>query len=415
MKSDVLMSVRLSAAPGQRAARAVAVVVVALSLMLAGCQSQSVKPLALFGPQPAPESLFVTTSDGWSLNVLRFAPSSPLRDADPVICCHGLSYNAGFWDITEKTSLPRYLQKRGYDVWCPSLRGSGQSTKPTVAQLRRLFRLNLSALEPGAIAQRKSGLLKADWSVDDHVRYDVPAVLDFVAQTTGRQRVHWIGHSMGGMVMFAHLSGGGGERINTFVAAAVPMVMLHPLNDVFQTMVDNMQVIQIGNAVVSTSLPAIMGTLVGPGLQSPIDRLFYNADNVDYLVGHRLGYQVLEEISAGQFGQLMDMVRNEHFRSTDGSVDYAEQIDRIHTPTLFLVGALDNMATVGAVQWTYNRVGSSDKQFMMFGRINGKLADYGHDDLIIGRHAQEDVYPHIVRWLQRHPRSADPGAPEPRV
>jgi polyhydroxyalkanoate synthase len=173
-------------------------------------------------------------------------------------------------------------------------------------------------------------------------------------------------------------------------------------------MVDNMQVVKIGNAVVSTSLPAIMGTLVGPGLQSPIDRLFYNADNVDYLVGHRLNYQVLEEISAGQFRQLMDMVRNEHFRSADGSVDYAEQIDRVQTPTLFLVGALDNMATVGAVKWTYNRVGSSDKQFMMFGRINGKLADYGHDDLIIGRHAQEDVYPHILRWLRRHSRPAQP-------
>jgi polyhydroxyalkanoate synthase len=370
--------------------------------MMIGCQSQPVQKLELFGPQPAPQSSFITTDDGWSLNLLRYEPARPAANTDPVICCHGLSYNASFWDLTERTSLPRYLQKHGFDVWCVSLRGSGQSTKPTVSQLRRLFRLNLDVFDPAALAHRKAAVLKMDWTVDDHVNFDVPAVLKYVTESTGRKRVHWVGHSMGGMIMFAYLGAAGGERINSFVAAAVPIVMTHPLNDVFDTMLKNMQVIQIGNAVVSTSWPAIIGTLVGPRLQSPVDRLFYSADNVDYLVGHRLSYSAQEEISPGQFRQLMDMIRTEHFRSADGQTDYALKITDIQTPTLFLVGALDHMATVGAVKWSHKRLGSSDKDFVLFSRINGNLADYGHDDLIIGRHSEEEVYPTILRWLKDH-------------
>jgi hypothetical protein len=32
--------------------------------------------------------------------------------------------------------------------------------------------------------------------VDDHLRKDVPAVLEYVLQATGAQQLHWIGHSM---------------------------------------------------------------------------------------------------------------------------------------------------------------------------------------------------------------------------
>jgi pimeloyl-ACP methyl ester carboxylesterase len=34
------------------------------------------------------------------------------------------------------------------------------------------------------------------WTVDDHFLLDVPAVLEYVLNTTGAQQVHWVGHSM---------------------------------------------------------------------------------------------------------------------------------------------------------------------------------------------------------------------------
>jgi pimeloyl-ACP methyl ester carboxylesterase len=38
------------------------------------------------------------------------------------------------------------------------------------------------------------------WTVDDHLQKDVPAVLEYVLQATGAKQLHWIGHSMVGVV-----------------------------------------------------------------------------------------------------------------------------------------------------------------------------------------------------------------------
>ena len=43
------------------------------------------------------------------------------------------------------------------------------------------------------------------WTVDDLVRYDVPAILDYVEHETGHHRVNWVGHSLGGMLVFPYL------------------------------------------------------------------------------------------------------------------------------------------------------------------------------------------------------------------
>ena len=44
-----------------------------------------------------------------------------------------------------------------------------------------------------------------DWNVDDLVHYDVPAILDYVERRDRRDRVNWIGHSLGGMLIFPYL------------------------------------------------------------------------------------------------------------------------------------------------------------------------------------------------------------------
>ncbi|MCK4850892.1 MAG: hypothetical protein KAT11_06050, partial [Phycisphaerae bacterium] len=70
---------------------------------------------------------YTETSDGWRLQVDRYQPTKPDPANNPVVLCHGLSYNNRFWDLTKKTSLARYLAERGYDVWTVSLRGAGLS------------------------------------------------------------------------------------------------------------------------------------------------------------------------------------------------------------------------------------------------------------------------------------------------
>ena len=156
---------------------------------------------------------------------------------------------------------------------------------------------------------------------------------------------------------------------------------------------------ELSNAVVSTNLPAVLGAIGGGKLASPIDVLFYNPANVSPDVVRRLSIAGTDDISPGQLAQLVDMVSTGSFRSADGKTDHTAALGRMTVPALFCAGTVDNMATVGAVKKLYHQWGAKEKSFRLFGVVNAQRSDYGHDDLVIGRHARLEVYPVVRRWL----------------
>ena len=254
------------------------------------------------------------------------------------------------------------------------------------------------------LQRRFADLKMFDWSVDQHIQYDVPAALRFVREQTKSGKVHWIGHSMGGMIMFAYL-GRNPEKttqeLRSFVAIAVPMVMLHPLNDPLSTLLRQEKALKIGSWIVGSSAPATLGAIFGD-LDLPKDRLFYNSDNVDDSVLRALFQKAEEEISPRQWKQLFDMMRSERFRSLDKKIDYTEALSSVKVPTYMLVGTVDNLSAPGDVRHVYRQLTVPDKQFRLFGHINSHRNNYGHNDIIIGRHSAEEVYPTILRWLRKH-------------
>jgi len=138
-------------------------------------------------------------------------------------------------------------------------------------------------------------------------------------------------------------------------------------------------------------------------LNTPMDKLFYNNDNMDGGILRTLFFQAEEEMGPLQRRQLMNMVETERFRSLDNEIDYTAGLTKVTAPTYLLCGTVDNMATLGAVQYTYRQIQSEDKEFRLFGRVNSHKNDYGHNDLVIGVHAQTEVYPTILEWLDEHP------------
>ena len=355
------------------------------------------------------QSYYTQTADGWNLQVQRYRPSTIEGGNNPVILCHGLSYNNRFWDLANKVSLARYLAGEGYDVWAVSLRGAGLSDQPLANVVRKI---GTGALDPKFLTtahERRLGRASfSEYSVDDHISYDVPAVIEFVKRKTGAKKVHWVGHSMGGMIMFAHLgmkAPEAGEDIDTFVAVSVPMVVPHPLSRAMQLQVDNAELLKAGNKVISTGYDALVAKVLGKLAPPTVsESLFLNRDNVEDSTLRLLAQRAQESISAGQLEQLLSMAAEENFHSLDGKVDYASLLGEVNVPSFFLVGQLDNMATVGAVKYAYKRVSSQEKGFRLFGRISGDRADYGHDDIIIGKRAKKEVYPEILKWLDAHRR-----------
>ena len=370
-------------------------------LSLAGCNGAG--RLLLSG---AREHVTVT-SDGWALSVLRYRPAGGSASAPAVVLCHGLGYNGRFWDLAREVSLARYLSSAGYDVWVPSLRGAGWSTKPPLSRLRQLFLRGDLLTAGGVFTSAGRGVLKTNWTVDDHVRHDVPALFELITRQTGRKKLHWIGHSMGGMILLGHLALHRQEdRLASFVAVGVPVFVIPPLSAPLEQISSARGAVEISNAIISTNLPALLGQIAGTKLAGPMDALFYNRANVTDGVIRRLSAWGTEDISPGQLAQLIDMIVAGEFHSADGRIQYAAALERMEVPALFLAGTVDNLATVGAVKKLYARWGAAEKKFALLGVVNGQRGDYGHNDLIIGRHARSEVFPVIRRWLDQ--RSGKP-------
>jgi len=378
------------------------VVLTAAFLTLAGCrQQQPIIPKLL--PLPSklnlPEDHWTTTADNWSLHLRHYPPAAIDPDRMPVILCHGLSHNNNYWDLAESVSLAKYLQVEGFDVWAVSLRGTGQSTKPTLSNIKQLFRLEVSVFNPKGVVNRQPGLLKLNWTVDDHIQRDIPAAIDYVMKKTGKPQVFWIGHSMGSMIMFAYLATIDQSKVKGFIALAAPMHLVRPSNDIYELMATNADFVKIGNLTTGTNYRAIVGVLAGPFVNTPIDQLFLNESNVDPELLRVFYYANQEDISPGQLDQLLQYLKTGSFSSYDGKTNYTNTAHKITVPVLQVLGQLDNMISPGDAAAFHQTLGSKDKQFRVFGRINGYRADYGHDDIVIGKYARDEVFPYLRDWL----------------
>lgn len=83
-------------------------------------------------------------------------------------------------------SLAFVLATHGYDVWLANYRGSIYSTNHT--------RFSVSSKEFWS------------FSIDEMVKYDLPAEIDYILEQTNQSSIGFIGHSQGNLMMFALLS-----------------------------------------------------------------------------------------------------------------------------------------------------------------------------------------------------------------
>jgi lysosomal acid lipase/cholesteryl ester hydrolase len=340
---------------------------------------------------------YAYTSDGWKLGVRHIRSVHPDRNKLPVILCHGLGLNATFWTITDQ-HLPEQLAARGYDVYLFDFRGSGESAQVgTVGEVNACLRETF-LLEWG----------EGHWTVDDIVRYDVPAVLDYVKAETGHDRVNWVGHSLGGMLMFPYLElSPDRDRIANFVGMGSTITLANaPETEMLRA--------NRGLRVLSRFLsPGRLGRPLMyvrfPGLKR-IDQFYYTSKNVDQRTVSRFYGYTLEDTGRSALRQLDPYLEYGHFISADRTIDYAARLGEITTPTLLIVGDADIMSDVPSTRLTFDALSSPDKILLRFGKRSGQVADYGHCDLVWSRYASQEIFPPLINWLDARQPQASPQA-----
>jgi len=356
------------------------------------CGCQVVNAVALQSPKNYTERAFAETEDGWQLAIYHFPPRKLDPRKDPVILCHGMALNGNCWFVTEETDFASYLASHGYDVYVCDLRGHGQS------RLKDNF-LGFRGIDLFG----KLGV-KTDpyyWTVDDYVKYDIPAIIDYVKRTSGHETVTWIGHSMGGMIMYAFLeTAPDTSAVGRFVAIASPLIIPQPPNDILRDMKKSQGLLN-ALMVINTRDP-IRDTAI-LDLQTPFDILYYDRNNMAPGSLRRIKANCFEDIPRGVSDQLMEMVAGRDFVNVDKSYNYTAELRRVKVPMLFVCAKADFMAPPYSVYVAYHGVSSEDKTFREFSTANKYSANYGHCDLLSGKNARRETYPYVLKWLEAHP------------
>lgn len=319
---------------------------------------------------PAGETLAARTADGIRLAIHRVRP--PGGRGPAVVLCHGLSSNHRGLHFPGR-SLAGWLAAHGYDVFLPDLRGSGDSERPTC------------------------------WDLDDHVFRDVPAILDAVLRASGRERVHWVGHSMGGVIYFCH----GITHPRAPIASGLTIASALDYAEGesgyrrllgIRRLLERLPGIPYGTAMhlcapllarVPTSLETFQ---VWPSNIEP--------EVVRQLLAigfHTVPIRLLASLATTfEEGGLCDRRR---------TIRYLEAAGRHRIPTRLLAGSRDRQVSVEAVRKTARIIGG-EATVRIFGTEYGERDEYGHWDLILGRRARHEVWPHVLEWLRRHERPA---------
>lgn len=327
---------------------------------------------AKYGYPTKPDCVeFVHLSDGWSLGAERHYAKGERRGV--VLTCHGMMGNRYNMDLGEGVSLVHYLKEQGYEVWNIDLRGTGHS------------RFHAIPHNP-----------TPDWCFDDYVNSDIPAFLEAVTERAGVEKVHWIGHSMGGMIMYAYLGTHPEEkRLSSFAAISSPATWKRSFIFSAGTRLGQILVKFVPYLPLHYAFKTVAPFL----FRAPVPGPLCYPPNLSTHFLRRSAFVIMESFSVSLAKQFSRMYQKNTFDSKDGSVDYRKHLSNITTPTCLITGVRDGVAPPESIEWVYEQISSPCKEIHIGGREHGASLDHCHASIVFSEQGARDTFPLLARWL----------------
>ncbi|KIY95495.1 hypothetical protein MNEG_12468, partial [Monoraphidium neglectum] len=259
---------------------------------------------------------------------------------------------------------------------------------------------------------------KTWWTVDEHLLIDFPTVVNAVLALSGAAQLHWVGHSMGGMLAVGALSRGlecasalrsvtllasgcfGAGSWHSFVGKHVSRLTRAGFH--------------AGHIVPFT---AGLRGLLAP-LAWAVQGLFYVHDNVDPCIARKLLGSFLSFIPSGVVAQFMGSLNSPlGISSSDGTWNYADPKVLAHTttPVMAINGDRDLFCPAAGGLKTVNLFGGPHRRFLFLGPEYGTTKHhYGHFCPLVGRDVPTEVFPHIEAFISEFdaPQPPSAGAPQ---
>ena len=318
-------------------------------------------------PEARSQHYKTRTEDGVRLHLRRVRPPNIGHHRSTVMMLHGLGSNHRGFHFPGR-SLARWLARRGHDVWLPELRGHGRS---------RVDRF--------------------DWCLDEYLEYDIPAILAAIRKFSAADRIHWVGHSMGGILLMCY----GAMHPNAPIARGVAVgsaldyrvgstdfAELLPLRPLLEPLV----------AIPYGSLIHLLSPLMGEKAMEAIVRFNVWPSNVEPKIIKQLHACCFHSIPTSLLANLATAFEPDGLCVCSG-VRICEEASSCCFPLRLIAGSRDAQVSVEAVEHTAELVGSNT-DVVVCGADEGCADHYGHWDLLVGRRAPVEVWPKIAHWVE---------------
>lgn len=346
------------------------IVVILFALSLAAACYWLAVSYALEEDVRADEIHTVTTEDGWRIRLCRYTTHD--GGGEPVLLCHGVMANQFNMTLPNGASVTDALMREGYDCWVIDLRGARSSRGPL-------------------------GISRRTATIDGYILQDLPAAVDYIRECTGKEQVHWVGHSMGGMLLYAFELVHGRDNIASgttigsppgFEGARIRKSHLLPfvkyVPGICETVLRAMAPISAALKVRTKHVPINWSNMPGPWGA----RIFFN-------VGEIAPYAVANSLATA--------AEQNTWPVNNGEIDVFANFQRLQTPLLAIFGVSDGFIPLTNVQTFFDRLPTRDKKLLILSKANGHGADYDHIDLMFSPHVQADVAAPLVEWMRAHP------------
>lgn len=323
------------------------------------------------------EVYMVSTPDLWKIRVCRYRRGRTL--GEPVLLCHGAGANHHNFTFPENESLIDYLVEKGYDCWAVDLRGCRSSHPPF-------------------------GRDRFEATLDDYLLKDLPAVIDHVRRVTGYQTIHWIGHSMGGLLLYAYVLEFGDRELASAVTLGAPTGFDGARSAPAQFLVRLLaRHPRLATALAHAYIP------IGRALRLPFAVFPVNLRNLHPKITVEHLFLMLDNLIPDVFVTLAGWLRKKTCVMKGGTLDVKAGLATLRTPLLVLLAPRDPFVSLEYAWRFFEALPARAKQMMVLGKDHGCVEDYNHVEMPFSRAGRQEVFTPIAAWLAAHPARKQAG------
>jgi len=348
------------------------IVVVCVLVALAAAAYGLVRLGSRQDPVHADEVHSVATEDLWGIRLCRYkAKGAP---GEPVLMCHGFMSTQFNFAVPPGESMVDYLAQKGYDCWAIDLRGRLSSVPPF-------------------------GYTRDQATIDDYLLRDVPAAIDYIRKHTGFDKVHWVGHSMGGMLLYAYDATIGSKLLASATTLGSPVGFEGVEIPGYAAVL--LACLRLSSRAFRGGVRVMIGALKWFRPQNSLIPI--NWDNMNPKVGTRDLYAAFSAPPVPVAEHMKHSATNHVWRVKNGEVDVVASLKDLRVPLLAIFGAGDPFVPIPSAEAFLKGLRKRDKKLLVLSKENGHAADYSHVDLVMGGECAKDVYEPILNWLKAHP------------